>query len=358
MNDTITSPRQQLVLNLINESNGRSRETLQALIANRYKVSKPTLIRDLNQLVKLGLIKTKGEARATIYYPKIVNPLFRPFDLTQYFAQELDERTHTKKRFDYGIFDYLHDLFTPEEQMVLNREARDFRLVTEQLAPSYLKRELERFVIELSWKSSRIEGNTYTLLETETLIKEQTEAKGHTREEAQMILNHKTVFDSILNNQQEYQKLSLTQITQMHGALVIGLPVITGIRRYAVGITGTTYLPLDNEHQLREALDKTIDTINQATNPFEKALIAHFMFAYLQTFADGNKRLARMLTNAILLAHNLFPLSYRSVNIEIFKQALILFYEQSSVVAIKNIFIDQFKFANRTYFPEKQTFSE
>jgi len=96
--------------------------------------------------------------------------------------------------------------------------------------------------------------------------------------------------------------------------------------------------------------EKTIEAVNTAQNPFEKALIVHFMIPYIQPYTDGNKRTARMLTNAILLAHNLFPLSYRSVNEEEFKMALILFYEQISIYKMKKLFIEQVEFANKTYF--------
>lgn len=117
-----------------------------------------------------------------------------------------------------------------------------------------------------------------------------------------------------------------------------------------MGITGSTYRPLDNQHQIREVFEKTITVINQTENVFAKALIAHFMIAYIQPYTDGNKRTARMLTNALLLAYDLYPLSYRSVNDNEFKKALILFYEQESISEIKGLFIEQFKFANETYF--------
>ena len=101
---------------------------------------------------------------------------------------------------------------------------------------------------------------------------------------------------------------------------------------------------------IREALEKTIDVINKINDPFEKALIAHLMIPYIQPYVDGNKRTARMLTNAILLAYDLYPLSYRSVDEDEFKKALILFYEQLSIVYIKDLFIEQVKFANGNYF--------
>ena len=146
-----------------------------------------------------------------------------------------------------------------------------------------------------------------------------------------------------------FRKLILPQ-NQLHNILIRNLSISSGIRKQAVGITGTAYQPLDNEHQIREVFGKTISIINKTKNPFEKALIAHFMISYIQPYSDGNKRTARMFTNAILLAYDLYPLSYRSVDEDEFKKALILFYEQESIYAIKKIFIEQVRFVNETYF--------
>jgi len=119
--------------------------------------------------------------------------------------------------------------------------------------------------------------------------------------------------------------------------------ITTGLRNHSVGITGTSYLPLDNTWQIQEALEKLIEALEKVTFPLEKALIAGTMLSYIQPFADGNKRTSRMLANAILLAWDFYPLSYRSVNEDEYKKALILFYEQNSIYKLKDIFIDQYK---------------
>ena len=117
-----------------------------------------------------------------------------------------------------------------------------------------------------------------------------------------------------------------------------------------MGITGTVYKPLDNQWQIKEALEKLIAVINKTNNPLEKALIASTMISYIQPFADGNKRTGRMLTNAILLAHDYYPLSYRSVDEITYKKAPILFYEQNSLYQLKKIILDQYQLALKTYF--------
>lgn len=350
MNDPILTPRQKYILNLINESEGLLREDIQSKIQETYPSSKPTLVRDLNILLKYDFIKFEGKARATKYFPKVLNRLLRKFDIERYFADDPDKRIGAKKTFDFKIFENLHDLFLQDESEVFKKNCHSFKQQTNKLSPDLLKRELERFVIELSWKSSKIEGNTYTLLETESLIKEQKEAVGKTKDETVMILNHKSAFEEILKNKDDFKNISVSKINQLHNILIKDLDVTSGIRKQAVGITGTTYQPLDNEHQIREVFEKTITIINKTKNPFEKALIVQFMIAYIQPYADGNKRTARMFTNAILLAHDLYPLSYRSVDEDSFKKALILFYEQGSICEIKHLFIEQVIFANETYF--------
>lgn len=352
MNDSIShlTPRQKLVLNLISSSAGLSRKRIQALIKPTFPVSKPTVVRDLNALEKFNLITSFGRAKARLYKSKNANPLLAYFDLDAYFGTEPDKRVRAKKTFDFSIFSHLKNLFTEDELTVLGENAKNFRKQTKTLEPETLRKELERFTIELAWKSSKIEGNTYSLLETERLIKEFEEAPDKTKEEKRMILNHKEAFEAILGNKLDFKILSVSKVYQLHNLLVRGLGIKTGLRKHAVGITGTVYKPLDNEFQIEEAMEKTASSVNKNKNPFEKALIGSALISYIQPFVDGNKRTSRMLTNAILLAWDLYPLSYRSIDEKEYKKALILFFEQGSIYHLKKMFIGQFLFANETYF--------
>lgn len=123
-----------------------------------------------------------------------------------------------------------------------------------------------------------------------------------------------------------------------------------GIRHRRVGITGTKYHPLDNEFQIREAMSDTCQLINSKKSVFEKALLALVLLSYIQAFSDGNKRTARITSNAILIANGYCPLSFRTVNSYDYKKAMLIFYEQNSFYAIKQIFIEQYEFAVREYF--------
>ena len=209
---------------------------------------------------------------------------------------------------------------------------------------------MERLIIEFSWRSSQIEGNTYTLLETEILIKESREAAGHKKEEATMILNHKKVLDFILKNKKEFKTLFADKIERVHSIITKDLNIPKNIRRSIVGVTGTKYKPLDNEWQIKEVLEKTCELINKEKNVFAKSIIASIMIAYIQPFEDGNKRTARILSNAVLLAGASCPLSYRSANEGEYKKAVLLFFEQNNISYFKKLFMEQYEFAVKNYF--------
>ncbi len=216
--------------------------------------------------------------------------------------------------------------------------------------PVFIKKEVERLTIDLSWKSSRLEGNTYSLFDTEILIKERIEAMGHQKDEAIMILNHKNAIDHIFARQNEFKKLGLSHIEEVHELLTRGLKVKPGVRNIPVRIIGTRYLPLSGRPKIINALNPAIAKINALVDPFSKALAAILMVSYIQPFEDGNKRTARIVSNALLLANQACPVSYRSIDEAAYKKAVVLFYEQNSARYFKELFVEQFKFAVDNYF--------
>lgn len=350
MIDTNLNTRQKQILELIGRSDSLSRLEIKEKLTSQFQVSIPTVARDLAHLLKNGLIEVRGKGRNTSYSSINAAALLKYFDIDQYFTLEPDQRTDIKKSFDFSIFTKLSDLFTLPEIAELKKINKNFSRESEILNKDIYLKEVERFIIELSWKSSKIEGNTYSLIDTEALIKQKIEAQGHSKEEVVMILNHKKAFESILTNKEYYKILTFTKIVELHNLLTKDLNVFTGIRKQAVGITGTSYKPLDNEWQIREAMEKLTKVINKTKNPLEKALVIIAMISYIQPFTDGNKRTSRMLVNALLLANDYYPLSYRSVDETYYKKALVLFYEQSSLYYLKQIILDQYKFALNTYF--------
>jgi len=342
--------RQDVVINILEKSISFSAQQLKESIDKEFgPVSKITINRDIKKLLQMGLIAFEGKARATLYRLSPHYRIIQSIDIEKYFQNKTDER-QIKDHFDFTIFPIIRNIFTPEDQESLEKLDRQYQINLKRLSPVSLKKEYERLIIELSWKSSEIEGNTYTLLETEALIKNKKKATGHKKEEATMILNHKIAFDYIRNNLNKFKKISLRKIENVHQLLTQELGIKKGLRATPVGVVGTRYKPLDNIHQIQEAIEKMIAVVNNETNLFSKAIIFMALMAYIQPFEDGNKRTSRLVGNAILMAHNSCPLSYRSVNEIEYKKAVILFYEQGNISYFKKLFIEQFEFAVKNYF--------
>lgn len=316
------------------------------------EVGYATVKRTLQALLAEHLIVVSGKGKATKYSISASYALLKPIDLTAYFKREIDER-HILDRFNHEIFQTLSHtsmIFSAQELEHLQSLQQKYSENISQLSETLYKKELERLAIDLSWKSSQIEGNTYSLLETEKLLKDKETASGKTKDEANMLLNHKDALDFIIATPQYVAPLKVSIIEDIHSLLIKDLGVDRNIRTRSVGISGTNYKPLENEFQIREALENTCELINSENNVFVKALIALVMLSYIQAFNDGNKRTARIVSNAILISHGICPISFRTVDSLEYKKAMLLFYEQNNISAFKKIFISQFEFAVATYF--------
>ena len=314
--------------------------------------SDSTMKRLLSAAVKEGNIETAGRGPATKYKLTPQAHVTMPLDLATYFDKDIDER-EVQESFNFDLIrDVLPkvEIFTKEELEVLNAAQLEFEKNTEGMTELEYRKEMERLGVDLSWKSSQIEGNTYSLLETERLLKDKQTASGKTKEEAIMLLNHKDALDFVLDVPDYLKELSVHRIEDIHSILTKELEVDRNIRHRRVGITGTNYRPLDNEFQIREALEDTCTLVNGKDNVFEKALLTLVLLSYIQAFVDGNKRTARITSNAILIANGYCPISFRTVDSIDYKKAMLIFYEQNNIAAFKKIFIEQFLFAVKTYF--------
>lgn len=323
------------------------------IMAGLTKVpSDSTMKRLLSAAVKEGNIETAGRGPATKYKLTPQAHVTMPLDLATYFDKDIDER-EVQESFNFDLIrDVLPkvEIFTKEELEVLNAAQMEFKKNTEGMTELEYRKEMERLGVDLSWKSSQIEGNTYSLLETERLLKDKQTASGKTKEEAIMLLNHKDALDFVLDIPDYLKELSVHRIEDIHSILTKELEVDRNIRHRRVGITGTNYRPLDNEFQIREALEDTCTLVNGKDNVFEKALLTLVLLSYIQAFVDGNKRTARITSNAILIANGYCPISFRTVDSIEYKKAMLIFYEQNNIAAFKKIFIEQFLFAVKTYF--------
>ena len=275
--------------------------------------------------------------------------LFGRFDVESYFE---NENRKVLNNFNFRIFELLeqNQVFRDEEIRKLYDREREFELRMKSLPKIARQKEMERLVIDLSWKSSQIEGNTYSLLETEALLKDAREAKGKSKTEALMILNHKKALSYILENPDFFDKLTVSKIEDIHYLLTKNMGVTRNVRSFRVGITGTSYTPLDNSFQISEALEQTCRLINDKKNILEKAFLALVLISYIQPFEDGNKRTSRIISNAVLLANGFCPISFRTVEPIDYRYATLLFYEQNNLSEVKQTFIEQFEFSTSNCF--------
>lgn len=311
-----------------------------------------TVKRILQKLVSENLIVTSGKGKGTKYQISQAYELLYPIDTEEYFKKEIDERI-INKGFNHNLIEgALRNVkvFTDAEFLHLEALQKKYTENISKLTDLEYKKELERLAIDLSWKSSQIEGNTYSLLETERLLKEKETASGKTKDEAVMLLNHKEALDFIIANPTYVLPLSVSRIEDIHSILIKELSVERNIRKHRVGISGTNYKPLDNEFQIREAIDDMCTLVNNQSTVFVKALLVLVLLSYIQAFTDGNKRTARIIANAILIANNYCPISFRTIDSIEYKKAMLIFYEQNNISAFKKIFINQFEFSVNTYF--------
>lgn len=311
-----------------------------------------TIKREISKLKALNLLLSVGKGKATRYMLSPYFALFQEINTEQYYQKEIDDRK-IKENFNFSLLTNILpsiDIFTIDETNKLNTLQKKYNENISELTENEYNKELERLAIDLSWKSSQIEGNTYSLLETERLLKEKETASGKSKDDAIMLLNHKEAIDFIVENPDYLFPLSVSKIEDLHSILTKELHVDRNIRKRRVGISGTNFKPLDNEFQIKEALQKMCNLINNKKNIFEKALLALLLISYIQPFADGNKRTARIVSNAILIHHKYCPISFRTIDSVDYKKSMLLFYEQNNIVSFKKIFMEQFEFAVNKYF--------
>jgi len=315
------------------------------------EIDRKTLQRDLKELEKKLLISKKGVGKNTVYSLSVASSVLKEINIKEYFKIPYLKR-EVKESFNFEIFTILkNNIFTTEEQERLENLQREFiKNFSKYDSQTLINKEFERIMIEFSWKSSAIEGNTYSLLGTEALIKNNVAGSENTKEETQMILNHKDAFNEAIQNKERFKKLTYSDIEYIHAVLTKKLGISKNVRNGSVAIVGTKYKPLNNSHQIEKAAREMVDLIDKKKSFFEKSLLISILIAYIQIFEDGNKRTSRMISNAILLAHHSIPLSYRIVDIEEYKKAIILFYELNNISYFKRIFIEQFEDAVNNYF--------
>lgn len=201
-------------------------------------------------------------------------------------------------------------------------------------AGTYAREICQRLLIDLSYNSSRLEGNTYSMLDTQRLIEQGIEADGKIHEESVMIMNHKEAILFLIENARDMELNSLA-VRNLHHLLAQDLlanPLACGqVRSIGVSIGQSAYTPLDNPHLLAELLELVLLKGRQINDPFEQSFFLLVHLSYLQAFEDVNKRTSRLGCNIPLITQNFCPLSFIGVSREEYTAALLAIYEINQV---------------------------
>ncbi|MDE2911873.1 MAG: Fic family protein [Paracoccaceae bacterium] len=240
------------------------------------------------------------------------------------------------------------DCYRPNASFYLSERERmellEFGMteVVEQPAGTYAGRVLNRLLIDLSWNSSRLEGNTYSLLDTMRLIELGEEAEGKDWLEAQMILNHRDAIEILVDGAEDIG-FDRHTVLNLHAALsdnILADPEAPGrLRHMGVGIHGSVIHPLEAPQLIEECFEQILTRASLIEDPFEQALFAMVQLPYLQPFDDVNKRVSRLAANIPLIRANLSPLSFEGLPRELYTEAILGVYELKRIELLRDVFM-------------------
>lgn len=259
------------------------------------------------------------------------------------------------------------DGYLPNESYYLSDETRSQlaemgRIYQEKLPAGTYAREIHnRLLIDLSWNSSRLEGNTYSLLETERLLEVGAAAEGKDAGEAQMILNHKAAIELLLDGTVDIAFNRYT-ICNLHALLSDHLLADQGacgkLRSKPVGVTGTLFHPLGVPQMIEEYFDVLLEKAGAIVDPFEQAFFVMVQLPYLQPFVDVNKRVSRLAANIPLIRMNLCPLSFVDVPDRYYTGGILGVYELNDVAYLRDVFIWAYQRSSDRYSAVRQTLGD
>lgn len=323
--------------------------TLLKKLGDAYK--ERTVRRWLSEMIQEGLVDKKGVKRSTKYQAaqRILETIpqkgscfsLESQNAIEYVRKPLYERKPAS--YDNQWF----DAYQPNATFYLSKDVRESlykagnRATNKDPAGTYARKIYNRLLIDLSYNSSRLEGNTYSLLETERLILSGMGTEGKLDEEKVMILNHKEAIRYLVENAQRLH-INRETIYTVHYLLADGLidSRYAGKERdHWVRISESTYIPSANPQQLRLQIEKIAEKAHKIEDPFEQSIFLLVHISYLQAFSDVNKRTARLCSNIPLIYENLVPLSFNDVEREDYVSAMIAVYELQNVRPIMDLFI-------------------
>ena len=334
----------QRILDYIAAHPGAGREEIRRHTAPN--ASSPTVWRALKRLVEENKLEVSGKGRATGY------SLAGAAVVRAHLAKPYNRRkpaSYNKDFIDHYVPGRSFYLSTTDRQRLRDAGTPTMPPLS---AGTYAQRVLERLLVDLSWASSRMEGNTYSILETHRLIRFGEEASGKDRKEAIMILNHKEAIQYVVDNLDAIT-ISRPDLTNIHALLAGGLladPAMVGrLRRMPVGITHSSYRPLGDQFEIEEEFAILIEKAAAITDPFEQSIFLLIHIPYLQAFDDINKRTSRVASNIPLLKADLAPMSFLTMDDGDYIDGLIGVYELNNVALLRDAYIDAYMASAENY---------
>lgn len=342
------------------------------LRAGHLDIDRRTLLRRLTILIDQHEVSVSGAGRSTRYFlveksNAQVN-LDTPIPLSAASKTILHQVTKPiEQRTPVGYHREFLENYVPNTDNYLGLE--DKKLLAGMGKPAqpdypagtHARQILNRLLIDLSWNSSRLEGNTYSLLDTERLIVGGIAADDKSALDAQMILNHKDAIEFIVNGGEDIDFNRYTMLS-LHALLSDNLlpdPTASGrLRSHSVGINKSVFTPLIMPQLIEEMFDLMLEKARQIIDPFEQAFFMMIHLPYLQPFDDVNKRVSRLAANIPLLKHNLAPLSFTNVPNDIYISGLLGIYEMNRVELLKDVFIWAYQWSARRYAAVRQSVGE
>lgn len=352
--------------------------SLMQLLAKHPEVTRRTAQRWISRLILEGRINAIGEGRARHYFPAndklpVVAtirsdnfPNYIPLstdsvDILSYINQPLGARKPVGYQEDFlasyipNQTWYLSDSLRKQLRKMGNTEE------IEAPAGTYSRAILNRLLIDLSWASSQLEGNTYSLLDTVELIEHGKVAEGKAVNETQMILNHKTAIELMVENV-ETIGFDRHTIMNLHSALSENLlpnPMDEGqLRQHGVGIGKSVFRPLSTPQKISQEFDLLLQKATQINDPFEQSFFMMVHLPYLQPFADINKRTSRLAANLSLFRANLCPLTFIDVPEEAYSRAVLGVYELTRVELLRDLYVWAYQRSTREYLSIKKELVE
>ncbi len=338
------APSYQGILDFVAENPGAGRDAIRKGAAQ--DVSETTVWRALRRLVDEGRLEVCGRGRATGY--QIAGSAVVRAHLS------VPWNRRPPAAYQAGFL----DAYVPGKTQYLSHADRGRLLKAGRPqgglihAGAHDRRILEQFLVDLSWASSRMEGNTYDILQTERLIRFGEEAEGKDRKEALMILNHKEAIQYVIENLDEIS-LRRPDLFSIHALLSDGLladPAMSGrLRAVQAGISHSSYRPLDDAVTIEEEFDILIHKAARITDPFEQSFFLLVHIPYFQAFADVNKRTSRVASNIPLLKSGLAPMSFTTMDDRNYIDGLIGVYELNNVSLLREVYIDAYPASAEKY---------